>query len=139
VAEEYQENLELARLEGPTLHAITFIIWYLKTGDTYTDTGIRKDQIMTNREVTPRESKPRTECGIAAFWCQPMAERAKLDDDNFWLHKFRATFATRCLWAGVDLRTVLQWLGHSDMESTMRYLKPSRRQHVREKVNEIFA
>jgi integrase/recombinase XerD len=66
------------------------------------------------------------------------AERAKLDKDNFWLHKFRATFATRCLWAGVDLRTVQQWLGHSDMESTMRYLKPSRSQQTREKVNEIF-
>jgi integrase len=68
-----------------------------------------------------------------------VAGRAKLDQDNFWLHKFRATFATRCLWAGVDLRTVQQWLGHSDMESTMRYLKPSRSQQVREKVNEIFA
>jgi integrase/recombinase XerD len=68
-----------------------------------------------------------------------VAEGAKLGEDNFWLHKFRATFATRCLWAGVDLRTVQQWLGHSDMESTMRYLKPSRSQHVREKVNEIFA
>jgi len=68
-----------------------------------------------------------------------VAERAQLDQDNFWLHKFRATFATRCLWAGVDLRTVQQWLGHSDMESTMRYLKPSRSQHIRNKVNEIFA
>jgi integrase len=68
-----------------------------------------------------------------------VAERAKLDPENFWLHKFRATFATRCLWAGVDLRTVQQWLGHSDMESTMRYLKPSRSQQVRENVNEIFA
>jgi integrase/recombinase XerD len=68
-----------------------------------------------------------------------VAERAKLGADDFWLHKFRATFATRCLWAGVDLRTVQQWLGHSDMESTMRYLKPSRSQQTREKVNEIFA
>ncbi len=67
-----------------------------------------------------------------------VAERAKLNKGNFWLHKFRATFATRCLWAGVDLRTEQQWLGHSDMESTMRYLKPSRSQQVREKVNEIF-
>jgi integrase len=66
------------------------------------------------------------------------AERAKLDKEDFWLHKFRSTFATRCLWAGVDLRTVQQWLGHSDMESTMRYLKPSRSAKVREKVNEIF-
>jgi integrase/recombinase XerD len=68
-----------------------------------------------------------------------VAERAKLNKDDFWLHKFRATFATWSLWAGVDLRTVQQWLGHSDMESTMRYLKPSRSQHVRDKVNEIFA
>jgi integrase/recombinase XerD len=66
------------------------------------------------------------------------AERAKLNKENFRLHKFRATFATCCLWAGVDLRTVQQWLGHSDMESTMRYLKPPRNQAVREKVNEIF-
>ncbi|MFL6305400.1 MAG: tyrosine-type recombinase/integrase [Candidatus Sulfotelmatobacter sp.] len=66
------------------------------------------------------------------------ADREKLDKEDFWLHKFRATFATRCLWAGVDLRTVQLWLGHSDMESTMRYLKPSRSQQVREKVNEIF-
>jgi integrase/recombinase XerD len=68
-----------------------------------------------------------------------VAERAGLEQENFWLHKFRATFATWSLWAGVDLRTVQQWLGHSDMESTMRYLKPSRSQETRDKVNEIFA
>ena len=67
------------------------------------------------------------------------AERAGLEKDNFWLHKFRATFATWSLSAGVDVRTVQQWLGHSDMESTMRYLKPARNQTVRGKVNEIFA
>ena len=68
-----------------------------------------------------------------------VADRAKLEKQNFWLHKFRATFSTWSLWARVDLRTVQQWLGHSDMESTMRYLKPSRSQQVREKVNEFFA
>jgi len=68
-----------------------------------------------------------------------VAERAKLKKENFWLHKFRATFATWALWAGVDLRTVQLWLGHSDIESTMRYLKPSRSPIVREKVNEIFS
>src|SRR5215468_10509986 len=67
------------------------------------------------------------------------AERAELNKEDFWLHKFRSTFATRCLWAGVDLRTVQQWLGHSDMESTMRYLKPSRSETVRDKINSIFA
>ena len=67
-----------------------------------------------------------------------VAERAELDPDNFWLHKFRATFATQHLWNGVDLRTVQLWLGHSDMESTMRYLKPSRSQAVKDKVNSTF-
>jgi len=67
------------------------------------------------------------------------AKRAGLDQEIFYLHKFRATFATWSLWAGVDLRTVQQWLGHSDMESTLRYLKPSRSEATREKVNAIFA
>jgi len=71
--------------------------------------------------------------------CKAIAKRAGLNPDAFWLHKFRSTFATWALWAGVDLRTVQQWLGHSDMESTMRYLKPSNSQQVRQKVNEIFS
>jgi integrase/recombinase XerD len=67
-----------------------------------------------------------------------VAERAELEPENFWLHKFRATFATWHLWAGVDLRTVQLWLGHTDIESTMRYLKPSRSEAVQQKVNETF-
>ena len=59
--------------------------------------------------------------------CKAAAERAKLNPDDFWLHKFRATFATRALWAGVDLRTVQSWMGHTDLESTMRYLQASLR------------
>jgi len=67
-----------------------------------------------------------------------VVERADLSGDWF-LHKFRATFATWHLWAGEDLRTVQSWLGHTDMESTMRYLKPARGKKVHEKVNETFA
>jgi integrase/recombinase XerD len=67
-----------------------------------------------------------------------IVRRTKLNPEHFWLHKFRATFATWHLWNGVDLRTVQMWLGHSDMESTMRYLKPSRSQAVRDKVDSTF-
>jgi integrase/recombinase XerD len=106
-------------------------------------------KLVTSLKVE-KEKRDKT-CGLVfpTAGCRPkldfldtlkaVAGRAKLDKQNFWLHKFRATFATWSLWAGVDLRTVQQWLGHSDMESTMRYLKPSRSQHVRNKVNEIFA
>jgi integrase len=68
-----------------------------------------------------------------------IAERANLDPKNFWLHKFRATFATWHLSQGVDLRTAQDWMGHTDIESTTRYLKPNRNKAVREKVNETFA
>jgi integrase/recombinase XerD len=71
--------------------------------------------------------------------CKVIAKRAKLNPETFWLHKFRATFATRHLWGGVDLRTVQSWLGHKDMVSTMRYLKPNRSQAVRDKVEATWA
>jgi integrase len=67
------------------------------------------------------------------------AERAELDKADFWLHKFRATFATLHLRAGVDLRTVQDWMGHSDIESTMRYLSPSMTPETKAKVNKTFA
>jgi integrase len=70
--------------------------------------------------------------------CKAIAKRAKLNAEHFYLHKFRATFATWALWSGVDLRTVQQWMGHSDLESTLRYLKPNRGAVVRDRVNTIF-
>lgn len=68
-----------------------------------------------------------------------VAKRAKLNEEQFYLHKFRATFATWHLWNGIDLRTVQSYLGHSDLESTMRYLKPSRSEHAQAKVNDTFS
>ena len=67
------------------------------------------------------------------------AASAGLDPERYWLHKFRATFATLHLAAGVDLRTVQSWLGHTNLESTIRYLKPARGEAVRDKVNATFA
>ncbi len=58
--------------------------------------------------------------------------------DNWYLHKFRSTFATMHLQAGVDIRTVQQWMGHKDLASTMRYLKPARGKGILEKVNTTF-
>ena len=66
-----------------------------------------------------------------------VAKRAGIDESEVWLHKFRATFATRSLWAGVDLRTVQDWMGHTDLASTLRYLKPNH-SIVSEKVEAIW-
>lgn len=54
---------------------------------------------------------------------------------NFFLHKFRHTFATNHLRDGVDIRTVQSWLGHRDIKSTMVYLKGIRSKDAARKVN----
>jgi integrase/recombinase XerD len=55
--------------------------------------------------------------------------------ERFYLHKFRATFATMHLQSGVDIVTVSRWLGHKDIKTTMRYLTAARGEDVRKKVN----
>lgn len=67
-----------------------------------------------------------------------IARRSGIPQDQVWLHKFRATFATRALWGNVDLRTVQAWMGHTDLASTLRYLKPNNAAAMREKVENIW-
>jgi integrase/recombinase XerD len=92
------------------------------------------DLLFPTRNNTPRRHRTQL-----LDLCKSIAKRAKLNPDDFWLHKFRATFATMHLQAGVDLRTMQSWMGHKDLESTMRYLKPARGKGIREKVNATFA
>jgi len=37
------------------------------------------------------------------------------------VHMLRHTCCTRLLGAGVDIRSVMQWMGHSSLEMTQRY------------------
>jgi integrase len=78
-----------------------------------------------------RKAKANKSCSLifSTAGCKPklnflddlkaVAEQAELHPDGFWLHKFRATFATRCLWAGVDLRTsaVVRSLGFREHDA----------------------
>lgn len=54
---------------------------------------------------------------------------------NFFLHKFRHTFATEHLRHGVDIRTLQTWMGHRDIKSTMVYLKGVQSKDALAKVN----
>src|SRR5262249_294598 len=63
--------------------------------------------------------------------CIAVAARAGLDPAEFDLKTFRSTFATRSLRAGFDVRTVQNWMGHKSLETTMRYLVPSKEVHAR--------
>lgn len=50
---------------------------------------------------------------------QTAREKAKLE--NFRFHDLRHTFATRMASAGVDIFTLAELLGHSDVRITKRY------------------
>jgi integrase len=80
-----------------------------------------------------------TVLGLGSVPAGSRAQGAELKKYKSGFTDFSATFANWCLWVGLDLRTVQQWLGHTDMESIDARIEPSRNQRIREKVSEIFA
>ena len=63
--------------------------------------------------------------------CDAGAKRAGLDGTQFDFKTFRSNYATRTLRTGFDVRTVQHWMGHKSLETTMRYLVPSKEVHAR--------
>ena len=53
------------------------------------------------------------------------------------LHKFRRTYCTTLLRSGLDLRTVQAYMGHADLDSTMRYLRPATSAESQARINAI--
>ena len=64
-----------------------------------------------------------------------------LDVNKVTLQKFRRSFATIHHRNGVDARTIQHWLGHSSLETTLRYLHPADAcsAKTRAQVNNSFA
>ena len=56
---------------------------------------------------------------------------------EFTLHRFRRTYLTALLRSGVDVRTVQRLAGHSDLESTLRYLRPASGPELQAKINAV--
>lgn len=71
--------------------------------------------------------------------CKRIARRAKLDETQFFLHKFRATAATTMLRKNVDIKQVQTYLGHSDIQSTMRYLAVVRAEQMGTVIDQVWA
>jgi integrase len=96
----------------------------------------RRNDAKANDLVFPtRNGRPNTKHLLAL---KRIVKRAGLDDGSYWLHKFRATFATESLRNNIDVRTVQMLLGHHSLQSTMRYLQPARGPAMQEKVNTTF-
>ena len=64
--------------------------------------------------------------------------RGNLGECQEWtLHKFRRTYCTTLLRSGLDLRTVQSYMGHADLASTMRYLRPASSKEAQVRINAI--
>lgn len=63
---------------------------------------------------------------------------SKLNECQGWtLHKLRRTYCTTLLRNGVDLKTVQHYMGHADLASTMRYLRPAVGKESQQRINAI--
>lgn len=77
--------------------------------------------------------------GLNCGRCEGCQRKGALAEcEEFELHKFRRTYATTLLRSGVDLATAQRMMGHSDLSSTIRYLRPASSATVQDKVNAIF-
>jgi integrase len=66
--------------------------------------------------------------GIECGWCENCLAGVKGDRgcSEFELHKFRRTCITTWLRSNnIDPRTVMEYAGHADLETTLRYLRPA--------------
>lgn len=73
--------------------------------------------------------------GLNCKVCRACRERNECE--LWFLHKFRATYATKLLRSGLDIKSVQVLLGHADMESTLRYLRAAEGKEMQAAVNSI--
>jgi integrase len=75
------------------------------------------------------------QAGLNCSHCPSCRERKECE--HWYLHKFRATYTTNLLRAGIDARTVMEYTGHEDLATVLRYLSPAELPDTQEKVNAI--
>jgi integrase len=96
--------------------------------------GTRSD--LPNGHLLETCKKIAHKAGLNCGQCRSCVE--KKECENWYLHRFRHTFATWALQQGVDIRTLQFWLGHTKIEMTARYLSPARGMKAQKQVNGVF-
>ena len=86
--------------------------------------------LLRNLKIVARDA--RLNCGKCRGCC---GERRECG--HWTLHKFRRSYMTWLLRNGIDLRTCQQYAGHTDIESTMRYLRPASGDEAITRLNSI--
>ncbi|HEY1987688.1 MAG TPA: site-specific integrase [Terracidiphilus sp.] len=97
--------------------------------------GTGKDGETPNGHLLRNLKQLARRAGLNCGECEGCKE---LNECRQWtLHRLRRTFATNSLRGGVDLRTVQHLMGHADLASTLRYLRPASGDEVQDRMNAI--
>lgn len=82
------------------------------------------NQFRSNGYVLSNDKLKYTEPRLMQIKFGQMIAECNIEKTNF--HALRHTFATRCIEAGVDVKTLSEFLGHSDVKTTLnRYVHSS--------------
>lgn len=80
-----------------------------------------------------RNDKPNTKLLLHMKWTARRAGlncgrcdgcKARKECEQYTLHSWRRTYATRLAQGGMDARSIMALMGHADIQTTMRYLAP---------------
>jgi integrase/recombinase XerD len=98
-----------------------------------------------------RKVKPMAGCGLVfptrngtpndklLIMCKRIAKNAGMVQDDWRLHRWRSTYATHCLRQGMDIASLRDQMGHSDLKSIERYLRALDQDKRAEKVTLVWA
>ena len=75
------------------------------------------------------------QAGLQCGTCEGCKERKECAE--WYLHRFRSTYITRLIRAGIDLRTIMSLSGHSDLDTILKYLRPADNVETQAAINGI--
>ena len=84
-----------------------------------------------------REHVPDAPDSWRALTIRPRDPMVGQECEEWTLHRFRRTSLTTMLRSGIDARTVQSLAGHSQLETTLRYLSPATADEMQSKINAI--
>lgn len=125
---------KLDQINGNRLH-----LWKTKTDQARTIpmSDATRDMLVELIEKGTMPSKR----GLRSWWDRMTLHMGLQGDEDFVFHTCRHTCATRLLDAGVDILVIKEWLGHSRIETTLRYthVKPKNLEAALLAVGELSA
>ena len=74
---------------------------------------------------------------MVLLYYRPALRAARLDETHRF-HDLRHTFGTQMAAAGVAIRTLQEWMGHRDIQATMRYAAYTPSTHEAELIAAVF-